>query len=505
MGRANRPADPVTDPHAGVVFPLTGGQRATQPVGRRVVSEALRRVDTAASDAAGAEDQWYARYPEHFAAMTRLSAGGHVGLIAGDGLAALHQSMRFRRQGAEGSIAQALEVPRAHFLSSRVVRGQGEPESVLTLVDDDTPVTGSALSRLLDRWDAEGVAEPTAVEALRTVASRPEWLDLRDTTVVALGAASEMGPLATLLRWGAHVVAVDLPDPRRWRPLLELARRSPGRLTVPVRSGVDVGADDGSLAAAAGADVVADAPEIAAWLGQLPGPLVIGDYVYAAGSTHVRTAAAVDAIIAHLLERRTDIGLAYLATPTDVYAVPSDAVEMSRRRYSESSVLVSIAREVGGRRIFRPAYPGVETLPTGLRYGLMDALVTQQGPNYALAKRVQRWRAFRARAHGVRVSINVAPATRSKSVLSNPLMAQAFRGAHRFGLEVFSPAASSRVMAALLAYDLRADTAIANPDLPIDSCMDQLTAGAVHGGMWRAPFAPRSVLGLAVASGRLRR
>lgn len=497
---ANTPAS-----HAGVVFPLTGSERATQPVGRRVVAASTGRVDTAASDAARDESHWYRHYPKHFREMTRLSAGGHVGLIATDGLAAFHSEMRFRRQGAEGSIAEALEVPRTHYLSGHRVRGQGLPDTTFTLVDDETRVAGDDALRLLDRWEAEAVGEPSAIEALRTVAAHPEWLDMSDTTVVVLGAASEMGPLAPLLRWGAHVVAVDLPGPHLWRPLIEQARHSPGRLTVPVRGGIDPDARDAAVAAKAGTDVINEAPEIAEWLAHLPGPLVIGDYVYASGSTHVRTTAAVDAVIAHLLDRRSDISLAYLATPTDVYAVPSDAVELSRQRYAETTVMVSIARELGGRRIFRPAYDGIETLPTGQRYGLMDALITQQGPNYALAKRVQRWRAARARAQGVRVSINVAPATRSRSVVSNPLIASAYGGAHRFGLHVFSPAASRQVMAALLVHDLRNDASLANPAVPVDSCMDLLAAGAIHGGMWRAPFAPRSVLAFAAAMGRLER
>jgi hypothetical protein len=488
-----------------VVFPLTGSERSTQPVGRRVVAASTSRVDTAASDAARDEAHWYRSYPKHFRELTRLSASGHVGLIAADGLTAFHSEMRFRRQGAEGSIAEALEVPRAHYLSGHRVRGHGMPDTTFSLVDEEARVSGDAALRLLDRWQADAVGEPSAIDALRAVAAHPEWLDLSDTTVVVLGAASEMGPLEPLLRWGAHVVAVDLPGPHVWRPIIELARRSAGRLTVPVRGGINPEASDGAVAARAGTDVINEAPEIAAWLAHLPGPLVVGDYVYAPGSTQVRTAAAVDAVIARLLDRRSDISLAYLATPTDVYAVPSEAVELSRRRYQESTVMVSIARELGGRRIFRPAYERVESLPTGQRYGLMDALITQQGPNYALAKRVQRWRAARARAQGVHVSINVAPATRSRSVVTNPVIASAYGGAHRFGLHVFSPAASRLAMAALLVHDLRNEAAVANPAVPVDSCMDLLAAGAMHGGMWRAPFAPRSVLAFAAATGRLQR
>ena len=79
----------------------------------------------------------------------------------------------------------------------------------------------------------------------------------------------------------------------------------------------------------------------------------------------------------------------------------------------------------------------------------------QQGPNYALAKRLQRWRATRARDDGVTVSLNVAPPTRTRSVVKNRALAAAYAGAHRFGIEVFEPATSNTLMAALLVHDLR--------------------------------------------------
>ena len=40
-----------------------------------------------------------------------------------------------------------------------------------------------------------------------------------------------------------------------------------------------------------------------------------------------------------------------------------------------------------------------------------DALVSPQGPNYALAKRLQHWRAMLARDAGCIVSSNIAPST----------------------------------------------------------------------------------------------
>src|SRR5205085_5444356 len=109
-----------------------------------------------------------------------------------------------------------------------------------------------------------------------------------------------------------------------------------------------------------------------------------------------------------------------------------------------------LLQSLSGRRLLRPAYPA------GSDPGICDSLVAQQGPNYALAKRLQRWRATVARDAGAAVSMNVAPPTRTRSVTRNRVLAAAYAGAHRFGLEVFEPATTRVLMAALLVHDLHA-------------------------------------------------
>lgn len=495
------------DGQDGVVFPLTDGRRATQPVGRAVVSAATVRVDTAASEAARAEPTWYRRYIDHFRELTRLSAGANAGLIADDGLATLHRTMRFHRNGAEGSLREAIDDSTSDVFRSVTIEGSGPlSDAGLVLFDGDTPRRDAELQALLDRWDEGAVGEPSATRALRALSDQEDWLDLTDVTVVALGAAAELSPVQSLLRWGCHVVAVDLPGKSAWRTLIDHARRSPGRLTVPVRSNVAVSAaSDSLLAEAAGADVVTDAPEIATWLRRLDEPFVLGDYVYAPGADHVRTAVAVDGIVESVIAHREDVGLAYLATPTDCYAVPAQTVEASEASFERSGRLVAATRGLGGSRLFRRNYEQTYALVTGRRFGVFDGLIAQQGANYALAKRIQRWRAQLARDHGRWVSINVAPATRTASVVSNRVLAAAYRGSDRFGLGVFTAQATRQVMAALLVHDLRNAGSVAHPHIHLDDAMDLLATEALHGGMWRAPYSPRSVLGLAAAAGRFTR
>jgi hypothetical protein len=93
------------------------------------------------------------------------------------------------------------------------------------------------------------------------------------------------------------------------------------------------------------------------------------------------------------------------------------------------------------------------------------------------------------------VSFAVAPPTRTKSVLSNRLLAAVYAGAHLFGVEVFEPATASKLMAVLLVHQLRRPRAAA-----AETWRDE-AACAVHGGLWRTPYDPRSALGLAAVRG----
>jgi hypothetical protein len=270
---------------------------------------------------------------------------------------------------------------------------------------------------------------------------------------------------------------------------------------VPVRRWLPAGATDDEIATAAGVDVVTQTPELLGWLAAVEGPFTLGNYVYADGSAHVRASVAIDALTAELATLRPEMSLAFLATPTDAFCVPPEAVEESRRRYVERGW----ARRLGGLgtagRLFAPNYDALLTLSDGRPAGLNDSLVPQQGPNYALAKRIQRWRALHERAAGRLVSLNIAPATRTRSVLRNQLLAAGYAGAHRFGIEVFDPSTSNTLMAALLVHDLRLGPTAPPGGHPVELFWAQ----ALHGGLWRTPFAPRSVLGVAVVLGMVQR
>jgi hypothetical protein len=481
---------------SGVVFPEVDGKRSTSALGRAVVADALRGVDPVGAQAAERETNWRQGYLAHFRRMVEaglLEDGEAAATIARDGLASLHERMRATAAAGE-------EVPLGDVFASgsadapletATVRGDGERATELSIPLHGKRLRGDDLHRQLDRWTAAGVMEPSAAEAVRTVMANPDWLDLSDQRLVVLGAGAEMGPLRAVLSWGGEVVGVDLPRPDIWRRVTDVARSSAGTLHVPVPAGGDSGSD---LPGRAGADLLHGLPAIADWLGGLEGRLVLGNYVYADGATNVRVATAVDALSVELLRRRPDeVALAFLATPTDVFAVPTDAVEQSVANYRTPATAMRLVRPAlrglsGGRLLQRNYAPG--SAP-----GVNDSLVPQQGPNYALAKRLQRWRATTAARDGIPVSLNVAPPTRTRSVIKNRALASAYAGAHRFGIEVFEPATSNTLMAALLVHDLRTGS---RPDqTPWRAEADK----AVHGGLWRTAYDPRSALGLAVVLG----
>lgn len=471
------------------------GRRSSSAFGRQVVAAALRAVDPTGAQAAERETNWRSGYLDHVRRLTEAGVARpeDARTIATDGLAAVHDRMVVRHPDGDRPVTALRTAAPTREIADAVVTGTGQAEQELAVPYRGELLTGDRLRRQLDDWAARGVVEPTVLEAIERVLERPDWLRLDGRTVVVMGAGAELAPLRSLLRWGATVAALDLPRRGVWDELLRVASASAGTLHVPVDAGAD---RDGlpDLAAHAGLDLIGAVPAAADWIAGLDGVPVLGTYAYADGVQHVQVTVAIDALNERIRGARPDAALAYLATPTDAFAVPAEAVAASVAAYgsrSRGAKLVSrpLRALSAGRLLKRNYLPDADP-------GICDALVPQQGPNYALAKRLQRWRATTARAEGALVSLNVAPSTRTRSVVKNRVLAAAYAGAHRFGIEIFEPATTNVLMAALLVHDLHTG---GGPDQ--EHPWQQEAYAAVHGGLWRAPYAPRSALGLATVLG----
>jgi hypothetical protein len=442
-----------------VDFPVeANGQRSSTAFGKAVVADALRVASPGAADAVLAERDWRKGYPRHFRALVEAGLGGEAYRIAMAGLASVRKRV---------PLDEMLADEPARPLEAVSVDGGGRPETEVTLPVRGELLRGDGLTRQLEAWVANGVIEPSCSDMVHEVMKNPDMLHLGDRRMVVLGAGAEMGPLPALLGWGNTVIGVDRPAAHA--NVLAVASQSAGTLITPAQ----------------GADLRTDLVAVAHWLAGIDQQLIIGNYVYAPGGLHTLLSIAVDALGSYLTSRREDTALAFLATPTDVFAVPPEAVAQASDRFRRRSGIARVTGALAGGRLLRRNYP------EGADPGINDSLIQQQGPNYALAKRIQRWRATVARQERT-VAFSVAPATRTRSVTSNRLLAAAYAGAHRFGVEVFEPETARKLMALLLVHQIQ------NPRPPAADDWRDEAFGAAHGGLWRTAYAPRSALPLAI-------
>ena len=497
---------------AGVLFPKSAaGKRSSTDVGKRIFAEAVRHTDQQAAEAVRAERNWRHRYPAHLVQHEMLAARDPAvpTSIAAAGLEAVHRVFEFAREDTVLPLGEAMDKLRESRLHTATVRGKSQFAGPhLQVPYRGERLAGDRLHRQLDRWCKEGIIEPSHADAIRTVMRNGEWLDLSDRTFILLGAGAEIGPLRFLATHRANIVAVDIPDPQVWTRILGLVAESPCVLHLPTREPGATDLSERDIAQRAGADLLCETPELGAWLESFDSPAAVGCYAYLDGKDHVRLAAAMDALVQQLHAKGSPAAFACLATATDALAVPDEAARCARERYDARRVAKlwqTPARWMSGGRLYAQNIRDSVTSTTGQRYGIYDGLITRQGPNYALAKRIQRWRALTARRAGHLASVNVAPPSLTGSVTSNRAFRAAYAGARHYGAEIFAPETTNALMGALLVHDLYCESSVANPDTPLANPLELFMTGANHGGLWRSPLQIRSVLEIAAVRGSLSR
>jgi hypothetical protein len=487
----------VTDERKGVRFPRTGDTRSSSRTGADIVADSLRRVAPELAEAAQTAERWRKRYVGFFAGSTRLSVRAEAAVsLAEYGLrSAWDRLVVVDDAGTEQPVSawrgSDAGISDGGRLRTRVVHGQGKRVGRLEVPYRGSVLHGASLQRQLADWVARGTVEPGFATAVQHVIDRPELLALPGHRVVLIGAGAAMGPLTQLCQWGAGVVAIDVPVPGVWEGISRLAATGAGSVTLPIDAatgtpGLNVSSD---LAAARG------------WLtehwraDEIP---VLATHAYADGAAHVEINLAADVLVADLVETRADAVLGYLNTPTDAFLAPADAVAEARRRARQTrwnGPAHRAASLASGGRLFQPAYAEDLLDDAGSAWGLSDTLVDVQGPNYALAKRIQRWRAVVQQHAGGRVSSTVAPASWTRSVTKNRILASVYAGVAPFGVEIFQPETARALMAAKLVADVFRSVPAQ------DAHPESVFIDAAHGGLWRQPFEPRSGLGVAALVG----
>ncbi|MFC5938214.1 hypothetical protein ACFPVT_02175 [Corynebacterium choanae] len=305
-----------------------------------------------------------------------------------------------------------------------------------------------------------------AQQAMQTVVDHPSLLAMEGVNIVVIGGDAACSPAAVLAACGARVHVVSR----------HAAPRIAGEYARLV------------------ADVLLDTDSIVEYIAALPGPVLIVSTVYAPGSQHVHLAVALDAIIAHVVGRRSDVTVCIPGSPTESYTT-------------------------------------VEGKPTG-------AVLVAQGPNYAVAKFIERARLLLlADAHyqatcetpsgnasgypanldgvagrldpitggapakrGARVIRMVLPPTLSSSVLRDRRIEKALAAAPRVGIHPTTVPDTQCAAAALLAVGWWQATQHPRPAFP--PRLSVAPEFAIHGGLWfsRLPVTWRLVIGMVKAA-----
>lgn len=465
---------------------------------RRVLAEAAKDYPELKQDIEGAPDwrKWYLRLYARLAIEEGKSREATI-KIASKGLA------EFQAHLVNDSGSSLLEEVRKGWANSNLVEtvkivGSGEKLPIKI-----SRFAGS-LEEVAETWVHDSLAEPGLIEAFRFLDQNPN-LNL-SIPLFAVAGAAEFAPTEDWLRWGGTVAVVARPNPETWTRLITIARASGGTLLVPVMrsrfsGSVDLSNDE-LVASLAGLDITAHYREIASWLSQISTgseKIALGLYAYTPSTNHIRVQGVQDALAAVALDNLTPekLSLSWLATPTDSAPGPEAIGKGILTSYASRPPL-RILRDsflgiFGAARAPRPKFFQGEN---GMLC-LIDASVQQQGPSYSFSKRTQRWRAYLAHYRGFKVSFAVAPPARTDSVLSHKILRASYRGAPRFGVKPFEVDTAKSAMAAVLIRDLFDPTSLKAQDTTVALQSDC----AIHGGLWRIPYQPKTVWIAATAMG----
>ena len=338
----------------------------------------------------------------------------------------------------------------------------------------DAVLTGDALKKQATKWAAGGIIEPDAAEALCWTSDFfASGKSLEGVYVVMIGAGSAMGPFPKLLEMGATVVAIDIPGcwgkggkrptSTLWKRLCDTAKNSPGSLVFPLSKAQKDCSSEEDLYESSGCDLMKQPGEIANWLVEwqktIPSSakVVIGNYTYLDGDLHVKLALCADYCIQKLRKARPSTAVAFLCTPTDIHVCTSASDSAARANYGSgfgSLGLEKLANVLSGGKFLMKNFQKPVEAVDGRSLKLVDGLSVAQGPNYALAKRMQHWRAQIEFEAGATVSSMVAPSTATISVIHNKTFAWAYGGMPYFKYEIFKQETTNAVMAAMLMHDV---------------------------------------------------
>jgi hypothetical protein len=535
---------------SGVSFPADarGVRRTTGPAKSVWAAAALGLGNEEGAALAAellAEKDWrhgYAKYAVRLAELQSVAPPARCVASCEAGLTAAAETFQWLREdGSCVSLRDAMDAP-GRALSTEIVRGGGGEDGAdtakgadaMTIERERERLFGDAAIARARGWAEDGCVEPDVVDALESLRARSDdWAgaDLGDTLFALLGGTSELCPLVPLLRLGAHVAVVAREGAKLEEAVSEAARSETGTLYVPLTE-----TNSSNSESRRGADLAARAPEIRAWLESVFAAgtfsrVVVGAYAYADGEAHVRATLASDLVLAglHKTLGPSRVAAAFLSSPGTAFPIPRAAWRHAKGRERDAEAnegafhwrkLVGLVCGGGFAPNCRAplARTRIDTTDRSmsetseLAY-VHDGHVILQGPNYALAKTLQNWRAVACGANGVATSANMAPGSRTKSMRHVKAVAIALEGQKHFPpLRPFDADETRETMASLALRDLGADRDArlgrAAPEKKKSDeknahPMDVFGRHAVHGGTWRCPWSVDSIGRASMVAGTL--
>ena len=503
-------------PETGLCFPVDAkGGRSTTEAGKKILAAAFRGAGPEGEKLASAvekERNFRFNYQKHYMKLVRLSCSdANISLnVAKAGSIYMHKNFKFidpetkKEENFEEYMSQASQ--RGTFHIGRI-QGRGtKGGSPLTVPYKGDMLSGEKLKAQLNKWQSYGTIESDAAMAISAVAEGN--LDLSGHHFALIGAGSAMGPFYKLLEHGATVVCIDIPGkwgerPQgMWKRLLEAARSSPGEIIVPLSRPQSECASDDDLLEAIGCNLTEQPAQILNFLTEIaPGKsLTVGNYTYLDGDLHVKLSLAADAVIKGLCESRKGTCVAFLCTPTDIHIINDQSHAAATENFGmhPGRLLEGLIHVLSfGKMLQKNALKPVPTADGG-SLKIVDGLSVAQGPNYALAKRLQHWRAQICYENGNTVSSNVAPSTATLSVVSNRSFGWAYGGMPYFKpYEIFQQETTNALMASVLISDVTKKDSVANPanrkKFNIKNTLEIFKYNSVHGGVWRAAYKVDSI------------
>jgi len=495
-------------PPRGIAWPKDDkGGRSSTPTNKAILGAAVGAVNPELGEKIVNAKGYRFTYVKYLEQMVKEQCKSPEAAlkVAQAGLDKAYELFEFiAPDGSAVPFKEAMETNTDETFCTGFIQGEAaKVDNVLKIPYKGKELEGQALIDQVNKWVKYGTIEPSAGEAIINVVNNPEWVnvDLKDRYFVLLGAGSAMGPFLVLMALGANVIAVDLDRPQIWKRLISIAKKSSGSITFPLKKEQSSYKSEEEMYSGAGCNLFTHTPIIRNWLlGLHPdNNMTIGSYAYLDGALHVQVSLAMDAICKDLTEKRDSdkTSLAYLCTPTDLHLIPEEAhnaanlwyLEYIRDPYSMAMRLLSNGK-------FLRKNPMDPILTDDNTFFYVNGISVAQGPNYALAKRMQHWRSVTAfNKQKCTVSTNIAPSTSTASVLSNITFAWAYEGMPYFKpYEIFAPETSNAVMSAILFNDINNEKSNKNPKTKTYKNPNQLFSyGSFHGGVWRCAFTIDSV------------